>query len=202
MQVEAATKAQAIKEEAGRILDEKVDAFKKQVAKMGAQQEPKLELLRTFFTPTEMSALWGRLTTQRGKSDMSIKEAWGALCSLPTNSALKKRLVMLDFVIKPPGAWQTTLLTQTDDLTRKDTNSRHNQQYTRGELEVIHGIAEASRLIEAGKFDRAEDSDGDEVFVKRIKSSTSVSSREQTMSFNRSVLYEIVQPQKSLHNNF
>ena len=108
----------------------------------------------------------------------------------------------MDILIKPPGQWQTSLLTAAESLSRKEQHTRHEQQYTRSELKVTHGVAEATRMIAAGKFEQGEDSDGDEIFYKRTKSSTGTSTREQQMSFNRIVLCGNVRTQKSLHNKY
>ena len=105
-------------------------------------------------------------------------------------------------LIQPPGQWQTTLPTAVETVSRKEQHTRHKQQYSRGELEVTHGVAEATRMIAAGKFEQGEDSDGDEIFYKRTKSTTGTSTREQHMSSNRIVLCENVRTQKSLHNNY
>ena len=59
-EVKEVPKARELREEATRKLDEKVEAFKKKL-KGVSNTEPKLEMLRAHFGPSEMQALWQRL---------------------------------------------------------------------------------------------------------------------------------------------
>ena len=175
------------RQEAGERLDKKVEEFKHKVKKMGdaTGEAAKLSLLKSHFEPGEMGALWGRLKAARKKEDMTISEAWSTICSLPSGVAVAKNKVLLDLICKPPGSWASNLLKHQEVVKRVEKGEIKKTEYTRGELEVLHGQQEAEELINKGKFVRAIDDDGDEVFTKKTRSHVSQAERTQEMQFER-----------------
>ena len=60
-------------------LDDKMQAFRDMIKAKGISS-PDMKLVQSFFSTNELKALWGRFTTARGKSDVSVQEAWDELC--------------------------------------------------------------------------------------------------------------------------
>ena len=176
--------------EAGERLDRNIEEFKAKVSRMSdaTGDAPKLALLKAHFSSGEMGSLWGRLKLARKKSDMSIAEAWSTLCAMPSGSAAAKNKVLLDLVCKPPGVWQQALLQHKDVISRTESGQVQKRKFSRGELEQLHGEREASDMINKGKWVKSLDDDGDEVFTKAVRTSTSSASRSQTMEFARTML--------------
>ena len=191
------------RQEAGERLDKKIQESKQKVKKMGdATGEPaKLALLKSHFEPGEMGALWGRLKAARKKEDMSISEAWSTICSLPSGIAVAKNKVLLDLICKPPGTWASNLLKHREVVKRVEKGEIKKTEYTRGELEVLHGQQEAEELINKGKFVRALDDDGDEVFTKKTRSHVSQAERSQELQFGRTMIQHTLFKKTKTHVN-
>ena len=64
---------------------------------------PKLSMLKDHFSVADMGALWGRLKACRKREDMSISEAWSALCAMRSGAQKAKNKVLLDMIVCPPG---------------------------------------------------------------------------------------------------
>ena len=173
---------------ATQALDLKIEQFKKKVGKMSdlTGDGPKLSMLKDHFSAADMGALWGRLKAARKREDMSISEAWSSLCAMRSGAQKEKNKVLLDMIVLPPGQWVQQLLHHHDEIVSSKTGQLVQREFTRGELEMIHGEREASEMIAKGKWVRNYDEDGDEVFVKAVRSTTTAAGRTQKMTFNRS----------------
>ena len=75
-----------------------------------------------------------------------------------------------------------------DEISRSKTQSLSKKKFYRGELEMLHGKQEAAIFIRTGKFKRAVDEAGDEVFVKVTESEVVEKQRKQTISASRTAL--------------
>jgi len=146
-------------------LDTQIELFKEHL-KNNKIKQPDFGLLNRFFDKGQISALWMRLKSERSKSDMSVSEAWEGLKNLKTGANKIKNDTLMNFLILPPDAWQERLLTVVESFKKTDKKSEKAREYSRGELEQIHGAVEADDYIKKGKYKSFMDDFGDEVFVK------------------------------------
>ena len=78
---------------------------------------------------------------------------------MPRNEILKVNLAM-------PQTWQSHCIEYAESLTMSSNKTKDAGWFTRGELEQQKGFEEASRHIEAGKYEVDMDSDGEEIYKK------------------------------------
>ena len=117
---------------------------------------------------------------------MSVQEAWNTICTLKTGSRPAKLSVLLDCIALPKGQWMGRMVKKVETLSKKESLKDSVRTYTRGELEQIHGIAEASDFINRGKYKKSVDEDGDEVFTKSVKTFEQSTERAQHLHNERS----------------
>eukprot|EP00974_Lingulodinium_polyedra_P020626 1996545-Lingulodinium_polyedra.AAC.1 len=132
-------------------LDAKLEEFRRQHE--GAK-EPNMEAVKAFFTGNELKALWGRLSTELAKQDLTVREAWDAL--VPANPDLGKakpehvkKDTLAAFVAFREG-WQTRLVRCVESLKKTHKKSSLAEALTRGQLNQQHGEEEANDLISRG----------------------------------------------------
>ena len=65
------------KMESSKALQEKIAEFQRIVKAKKLQETPTVELIKSHFTPAEMSALWGKLASARGKHTLTVKDFRG-----------------------------------------------------------------------------------------------------------------------------
>ena len=155
-------------------LDDKIKAFQKAV--LG--QDPKLAkgpILRKFFGPNDMSALWSRLNTAVKKSSPSLKQKWTDLKKKGQARAVRKNeqkneILALKLTIDDDDEWARQSIQVMETFTATETHSREGEWFYRGELEQKLGRKEASEHIEMGKYESDEDDQGTKVYrkVRRI----------------------------------
>ena len=123
------------------------------------------------------------LKKARKKADMSIREAWDAICELKTNQTEEKQHVLLAFCMG--RSWKETMIKVSEKYTNKQTKQNTKTEYTKGELIQIHGYDEAMDYIARGKFMKVYDQDGDPFYIKSKKTFTSTAERSNETHLNR-----------------
>eukprot|EP00928_Gymnodinium_smaydae_P061157 TRINITY_DN45311_c0_g1_i1.p1 TRINITY_DN45311_c0_g1~~TRINITY_DN45311_c0_g1_i1.p1 ORF type:complete len:372 (+),score=86.05 TRINITY_DN45311_c0_g1_i1:70-1185(+) len=147
----------------------KVTEFKEQAANAGWDVDKVKKHLRTHFSQAELSQMYGQLA-RATDNDKSVQDAVKKNTEIKGKHEGKRETLALS--ILHPDAWKTMLVSKTVELINSNSKSKERRPYTRGELEQIHGVSEATRLIEKGKFTKDEDSDGDSVYIKTVKTET------------------------------
>ena len=148
-------------------LDQKLAQFKAVIAKRPESQQmvPDMELLRKHFGDS-VRTLWMRLKEERGKKDMSVREAWEGICSLKTAMS-EKRKIRWSCLAGEPDEWVNRMLTVTTKTSHTKTFEQAAVPLSRGELITRLGEEEAIRKINNGKFDVVYDSDDEPMYVKK-----------------------------------
>ena len=72
-----------------------------------------------------------------------------------------------------------------EEITQSRSLSKTVKPLYRGELEQIHGKAEAARFIRQGKWKAAKDDQGDEVFYKVSAEKTQTRTHKKTLRGDR-----------------
>ena len=160
-------------------LQVQVAKFVEHVQEQGIQEKPDMDLFRKFFTPKQMSHLWVMLQRKRQKSDMSIKDAWQAICQLKGTKNEAKLGVLYDLLVRPGQQWQDRLVSYVDKLEHTQKSKKTKESLTKGQLITQHGFEEAMGMIDSCKVVEAEDSGGDTVYEckKRDTSETHARTR-------------------------
>ena len=151
-------------------LDDKIEAFQKAV--LG--QDPKLAkgpILRKFFGPNEMSALWSRLNTAVKKSSPSLKQKWAELKKPGQDRAIRKNeqkneILALKLTIDDDDEWARQSIQVMETFTSTETWAREGEWFYKGELEQKLGRKEAQEHIDMGKYESDEDEQGTKVYRK------------------------------------
>lgn len=112
------------------------------------------------------------------------QEAWSTLCSLPDQKKQKAK-VLIDFLTDQEGGWAQQMLTRVEQLSMKDSHIEEEEEFTRGQLEMLHGIQETSELIAKGKFEEKEDEDGDLVYIRKRKVHRVAAEKSQSYQLQR-----------------
>eukprot|EP00973_Karenia_brevis_P053724 7463650-Karenia_brevis.AAC.1 len=68
-----------------------------------------------------------------------------------------------------PHQWQDFFMQETNELRKMSSNETPKKQMYDGELRNIHGAEEADRMIETGKVQMEEDSDGVTIYVEKLQ---------------------------------
>ena len=68
-----------------------------------------------------------------------------------------------------PREWEDTWVHEVKKISKVIAKGKNTVYYYKGELEQIHGVAEAKAFIKKGKYVESEDSDGDIVYKKTRK---------------------------------
>ena len=178
---------------AAKILDDKIEEFLTALENNPNAEDPDRELLLKTFTENQLSALWKRLEQARGKEPETIEQAWQSLRKLPRKQAEAQRAVTLLKFLKDKEnpddgdkkLWVDHIITCQEKITNKHTMQVINRPLYKGELEQIHGKAEAAAHIRQGKWVAKTDKDGDTVYVKRSAVEILEKESEQTVSGTR-----------------
>ena len=103
------------------------------------------------------TALWGRLDTAMKRSqDADTKTAWEKLKEKGAQvqrqgKTEKKNLMLANFIAFGDG-WEKHNAVVTKTLMKAETNKLQKEAFYRGELIQMHGLEEADRFINEGKF--------------------------------------------------
>ena len=156
--------------------DPKIKPLDKKLARFRACADPNadgselFQLLKKFFEPGEMSALWGRFGTLVNGQSPETQQAWQKICSMDWRSGKQEaKGKILAMQVVNPSKWKEFLVHESNTLTRKVTKEVKKKRYYRGELVQLHGQEEFDDFVSKGKFEVGEDSDGDECFYKKEK---------------------------------
>ena len=68
-----------------------------------------------------------------------------------------------------PREWEDNWVHEVKKIIKSNSKSKTTGYFYKGELEQIHGTAEANLFIQKGKYAESEDSDGDVVYKKVSK---------------------------------
>ena len=154
--------------------DPKIKPLDKKLARFRACADPNadgselFQLLKKFFEPGEMSALWGRFGTLVNGQSPETQQAWQKICSMDWRSGKQEaKGKILAMQVVNPSKWKEFLVHESNTLTRKVTKEVKKKRYYRGELVQLHGQEEFDDFVSKGKFEVGEDSDGDECFYKK-----------------------------------
>ena len=148
-------------------LKKKIDEFRKQANDLKWDVVKVKANLRNLFTQNELSHMYGNLKRDTDKDDNLKKSIVEQSKQVGRN---KVQQDVLSTQLLNPNEWKTMIVAKTAEIGVEFNEMKTKEKFTRGELEQKHGIMEATRLIEKGKWEREEDSDGDSVYVKVSKS--------------------------------
>ena len=161
----------------GMTLQQNIEGFRRlimrQKAKGGGAMPDAKKLLRSWFTDGEMSNLWGKLKRfMATKAQPQTKEEWASIDAKKAregkNEAKSSALVLS---LAMPENWEQTWVSECTKITDVKEKSVRKTKFYRGELEQLHGVAEAADFIARKKYIEEEDSDGDTVYVKKQEQS-------------------------------
>eukprot|EP00974_Lingulodinium_polyedra_P048398 4648196-Lingulodinium_polyedra.AAC.1 len=168
-------------------LQDRIEAFKKEVMSKGLQDNPDLGLFKKHFNAKHMSHLWELLKRARGKTTMDVKTAWKAIQDMKAGKNQEKLKVLFNKLVLPEGVWQTRMVEMVEKIEKKKESSQGKEYLTKGQLVQQHGWDEAMALIEKGKVIREEDSDGDSIYVRRKKSTKETHSHSASVAITRTL---------------
>ena len=152
-------------------LQEKIVLFREKVVAQKGKVNA-ASLLRNYFSPAEMSNLWGRLKRYISSSDAkeTTTRHWVEVCDKQKREGkqeLKNKALCMQLAF--PREWEDTWVHEVKKVSKVSTKGTKTVKYYRGELEQLHGVAEANAFIQKGKYVESEDSDGDICYRKTQK---------------------------------
>ena len=167
-------------------LDEKIQKFVQDMTEKKC--EPSLAVMKEYFKPADMSCLWSRLKTERGRSPLSVRDAWESLCEKAAAGEKNKAKASCLFNFLIDGdMWKDRLLKETKKLSSKDEVQQANTEYSYGELVLMQGAEEADDWIAKGKYSSREDEWGDIIYTKTRRTELHSKSITNTAELERSV---------------
>ena len=104
---EGQSPAQGLSAKTSQKLNESIEAFKKHVAQN--QIQASAAVFKKFFNQTQMSHLWSVLKRKRQSSDMTVQQAWDAICKMKGQNE-KTLEVLSNFLNMPDEAWKDRLV--------------------------------------------------------------------------------------------
>ena len=178
--------SQADKTAASLKLQKKIDDFVEMISAKNIT-EPDKALLQEAFSATELQALWQRFKTARGREPATVEEAWATLGELGSKKAAEARTkTLLKYLANQDDKiWAEYLFECRDEVTREKMRRRENKPLYKGELEQIHGKAEAAKHIKEKKWAETEDAAGEVMYVKVQDTLTMSKGRKQTFRGTR-----------------
>ena len=102
------------------------------------------------------------------KASAQTKAEWSAVEAKPVREGkneLKTNALVLSLAM--PENWEQAWVSETTKISDVKEKSVRKTKFYKGELEQIHGVAEAADFIARKKYIEEEDSDGDTVYVKK-----------------------------------
>ena len=148
-------------------------------------------MLKKHLTPADLQALWKRLEKARGRQPSSVQEAWDSLKQLGGAKAAQSRCNTLCLYLRGKGEdinpplWVDHLLLMHEEIARISERKVTAKPLYRGELEQLHGKAEAARFIREGKWRSKKDRDGDTVYFKVSAEQTNIARHTKSASGSR-----------------
>ena len=154
-------------DQASADLDAKIKSF---VAATEGITAPDKSLLMQHFNDKDLKALWKRLEKARGHQPDSVQQAWDDLKKLGSGAPAARNKTLALFLIgkgdESPPMWVDHLITASEEISRIEQQQVPTKPLYRGELEAIHGKAEAARHIRMGKWKQTFEKDGEPVYLK------------------------------------
>ncbi|CAK0866022.1 unnamed protein product [Prorocentrum cordatum] len=136
-------------------------------------KQPSMAILNEYLHNASLkSGARQKLKAARGKKDMSVQEAWTALCE--SNSGKKtdiKNDILFAFV-RGDATWAERLGKQVPAFSKEEKREVKQQEFTGAELGRIHGYEETEAFIAKVKLVAFQDSWGDTVYIKSTRSRT------------------------------
>ena len=135
-------------------IDEKIAGFQK--ACIGQDEAARGSLLRRWFSPKEMSTLWGRLNTAVKQSNPIVKQKWQELKEKNqgreiNKNAIKNNILMLKLTIEDSADWADRAVSTIEKMSVTTEASRKGEWYYRGELEQKLGQRDMTIRVYFGK---------------------------------------------------
>ena len=97
------------------------------------------DLMKQFFDPTELSALWGRFGTLVHKSGGVEEGAWQKICKLGWREGkMEAKGKVLAMQLARPSVWKNFMVQEVNMLTRTETKRQTKTRYYPGELKRVH----------------------------------------------------------------
>ena len=145
--------------------------------------------LRKYFTEAEMSNLWGRLKRHINGANTSrqTKDEWSTICAKGQRSGkteLKNNALMMQLSF--PRDWEDRWVHEVRKVSTSKAKGFDVKLYYKGELEQLHGVAEANKFIEKGKYEQVTDDQGDICYRKVQHFERESTSRDNVAEFKSS----------------
>jgi len=173
-------------------LEEKVNSYSDIVKKILDKSESVVlqdsqQLLRSFFTPNEMSALWGQMKRTVNKSgSAAFKAEHNTISKLGVRQGKQQKLnLMLNMFLKDRLNFESAAVHALRQVSRVDTHLTIGTWMYRAELKQALGAETATAYIDKGKYEKDVDSDGDSIFKKRVKSHTKSDEQRDTVKVKK-----------------
>ena len=124
-------------------------------------------VLRRFFGGKgHMESLWNELRRQRQGADLSIREAWTALCSESGSNKAKAR-ILWSMLTLPRGQWQGKLLEEVKKNIQRRSITTSVKPVPYAQLQKEMGKCAASQMVTSGMFKTFTNSFGVPMVMKR-----------------------------------
>ena len=177
----------AEKAEKGKALDAKISIFLSRIAGLKDDSVPDRDLLQEIFDKNELQALWKRLETARGRKPSTVQEAWDDLKKLggiQAKNAMGSTLAK--FLVDPAkDEWVDFLVQTNEEIKQISRRSVNVKPLYKGELEQLHGKAEAARHIRPGKWKAGKDKDGELIYFKVSQEESRIRQHSESMNASR-----------------
>ena len=135
---------------AGQLLRAKIVKMMEAVTERGITV-PDRAILDEFLTQREKEATWKMLERERGVRPTSVQECWEGLKKMGGQATKQARVTwLLQFLAGKD--WETHLVEAHEEFSNKKEREKVMRPLYKGELEQIHGKAEAKQLIDDGVF--------------------------------------------------
>ena len=157
---------------------EKIEIFREMVVDQKVKDPA--SLLKKLFDHNEMCKLWGRLKTMVKHADPKVQKEWDTVCKLNYREGkVQVKNATLATALAYPDSWQDHFVKDVLRVTGRQTKGEDIKWYYRGELEQLHGKAEAEDFIRKQKYIEDVDEQGDKIYRKAQKHETNEKSIER-----------------------
>ena len=137
-------------------LDQHILQFVEKAKEVGGDSaDPAALPWKDYFSPSQMSALWNRLSSKiTASGDTTLKGGWANLGQQGQRQGktTQKRTVLW-LKLAYPADWQSRTASYIQTISKSETSAVQEMPKTRGELYQIHGETEACDLITNGFFE-------------------------------------------------
>ena len=145
-------------------ISSKIEVFRSGVSAAGLVESQLV--LSEYFTKKQMNHLWKYFERKELTSATpEAKKAWTGI-KATSKTKNKDNHEVLTVAIAFPNQWQRHITTITNKVSAVQEETMERKRWYKGELQVKHGHSEAQAMIDKGKYEEAEDSDGDTCYYK------------------------------------